>query len=214
LIQSLWSFCWASIQSERRRSFATLSGKTFPVPALAQSQRPTGGSARTTLTPRDACLADAVHFMCSYCSFNSVMWGPDDRIIPGNALAVDEDMPFSSLTKFGTEFLNKFQASMCNASVLRESADLYTCPPVPRMAWHSHRQRCLLFLLCYGVAEKIFFVDTPGVLSGEKQKLGRAYEFVKVTEWFAQVGVFARRIAVDPCAHSSAALSLSSLSAR
>lgn len=84
--------------------------------------------------------------------FNSVMWGPDDRIIPGNALAVDEDMPFSSLTKFGTEFLNKFQASMCNASVL----------------------------------QKIFFVDTPGVLSGEKQKLGRAYEFVKVTEWFAQ----------------------------
>ena len=84
--------------------------------------------------------------------FNAVMGGPEDRIVPGNALAVDQSMPFSSLTKFGTEFLNKFQASMCNSPVL----------------------------------EKLYFVDTPGVLSGEKQKLGRSYDFVKVTEWFAQ----------------------------
>ena len=84
--------------------------------------------------------------------FNAVMGGPEDRIVPGNALAVDQAMPFSSLTKFGTEFLNKFQASMCNSPVL----------------------------------EKLYFVDTPGVLSGEKQKLGRSYDFVKVTEWFAQ----------------------------
>lgn len=84
--------------------------------------------------------------------FNAVMHGAEDRIIPGNALAVDPSMPFSSLTMFGTEFLNKFQSSTCNSPVL----------------------------------EKVFFVDTPGVLSGEKQKLGRAYDFVKVTEWFAQ----------------------------
>jgi len=83
--------------------------------------------------------------------FNAVMYGSEDRIIPGNALAVDQDMPFSSLTRFGTEFLNKFQASLCNSPVL----------------------------------EKLFFIDSPGVLSGEKQKLGRAYDFVKVTEWFA-----------------------------
>ena len=50
--------------------------------------------------------------------FNAVMWGPEDRVIPGNALAVDQDMPFSSLTKFGTSFLEKFQASLCNSSVL------------------------------------------------------------------------------------------------
>lgn len=84
--------------------------------------------------------------------FNAVMWANDDRIVPGNALAVDRDMPFSSLTRFGTEFLNKFQASMCPSPVL----------------------------------EKVYFVDSPGVLSGEKQKLGRAYDFVQVTEWFAQ----------------------------
>lgn len=50
--------------------------------------------------------------------FNAVMWGPEDRVIPGNALAVDQDMPFSSLTKFGTSFLEKFQASLCASSVL------------------------------------------------------------------------------------------------
>jgi GTP-binding protein EngB required for normal cell division len=84
--------------------------------------------------------------------FNAVMSASDDRIVPGNALAVDKDMPFSSLTRFGTEFLNKFQASMCPSPVL----------------------------------DKVYFVDSPGVLSGEKQKLGRAYDFVQVTEWFAQ----------------------------
>ena len=33
--------------------------------------------------------------------------------------------------------------------------------------------------------EHITFVDTPGVLSGEKQRTQRAYEFTSVTSWFA-----------------------------
>lgn len=79
--------------------------------------------------------------------FNIVMSGPEDRIIPGNALAVDASMPFTSLQRFGTEFLNKLQASLCKSPTL----------------------------------DKVSFVDTPGVLSGEKQKLGRAYDFVKAS---------------------------------
>lgn len=33
--------------------------------------------------------------------------------------------------------------------------------------------------------EHITFVDTPGVLSGEKQRTQRSYEFTGVTSWFA-----------------------------
>ena len=33
--------------------------------------------------------------------------------------------------------------------------------------------------------EHVAFVDTPGVLSGEKQRTQRAYDFTGVTSWFA-----------------------------
>ena len=34
--------------------------------------------------------------------------------------------------------------------------------------------------------DKVTFIDTPGVLSGEKQRIGRSYDFVSVCEWFAE----------------------------
>jgi hypothetical protein len=42
--------------------------------------------------------------------FVAVMYGKDERTIPGNALAADASRPFTALTKFGMAFLNKCQS--------------------------------------------------------------------------------------------------------
>lgn len=83
--------------------------------------------------------------------FVVVMNGTDERSIPGNTVAVQGDMPFNGLTRFGTSFLAKFEVSQM---------------PHPLL-------------------EHVSFVDTPGVLSGEKQRTQRSYDFTGVTEWFA-----------------------------
>jgi len=83
--------------------------------------------------------------------FVAVMHNSDSLIIPGNALVARKDMPFTALSKYGNDFLNKFQASLIDNPLLDE----------------------------------LTFIDTPGVLSGEKQRIGRSYNFIEVVEWFA-----------------------------
>jgi len=84
--------------------------------------------------------------------FVAVMGGKEEMIIPGNALVVQSGTQFRALSKFGNDFLNKFQASVTPSPVL----------------------------------EDLVLIDSPGVLSGEKQRIGRSYDFTGVIEWFAQ----------------------------
>ncbi len=73
------------------------------------------------------------------------------RLVKGNTLTVTPNLPFSSLSQFGSAFLNHFVGSSCGAPLLR----------------------------------RITFIDTPGVLSGEKQRINRTYDFAQVAKWFA-----------------------------
>ncbi|KAL3796065.1 hypothetical protein ACHAW5_007848 [Stephanodiscus triporus] len=73
------------------------------------------------------------------------------RLVKGNTLTVTPNLPFSSLSQFGSAFLNHFVGSSSGAPLLR----------------------------------RITFIDTPGVLSGEKQRINRTYDFGQVAKWFA-----------------------------
>ena len=83
--------------------------------------------------------------------FCAIMHSNQEKIIPGQAAAMDITRPFRALQRFGSGFLNKFEVVMCPSPIL----------------------------------ESIYFIDTPGVLSGEKQRIGRSYQFPQVIEWFA-----------------------------
>jgi predicted GTPase len=41
-------------------------------------------------------------------------------------------------------------------------------------------------LSCSQLLDHVTFIDTPGVLSGEKQRTMRSYDFTGVVQWFAQ----------------------------
>jgi EH domain-containing protein 1 len=83
--------------------------------------------------------------------FVAVMHGDEERVVPGNALSVQDGSPYRGLNRFGVAFLNKFEAA---------------CVPCP-------------------VLQNMTLVDTPGILSGEKQRLSRGYSFEEVAFWFA-----------------------------
>ncbi|CAM9103050.1 unnamed protein product, partial [Ectocarpus fasciculatus] len=84
--------------------------------------------------------------------FIAVVHGQSGKVIKGNSLTAVGDLPFAGMSTFGSSFLNKFEAAVVNAPLLRN----------------------------------LSIVDTPGVLSGEKQRISRGYDFSKVCRWFAE----------------------------
>ncbi|CEG72115.1 hypothetical protein RMATCC62417_07727 [Rhizopus microsporus] len=61
--------------------------------------------------------------------FLAVMNGGEDRIIPGNAAAVNQDLPFRGLNHFGQAFLSRFQVSETPSPVL-ENMTLIDTPGI------------------------------------------------------------------------------------
>ncbi|KAL1915302.1 uncharacterized protein VTP21DRAFT_6760 [Calcarisporiella thermophila] len=51
--------------------------------------------------------------------FVAVMHGSEERIIPGNAAAVDTELPFRALNRFGQQFLSRFQVSQSPVQALQ-----------------------------------------------------------------------------------------------
>ena len=68
----------------------------------------------------------------------AIMHGPNEKVAPGNALALDPTQQFGALQSFGNAFLIRFEASFLPSPVL---------------------------------------IDTPRILSGEKQRLHRGYSY-------------------------------------
>ena len=51
--------------------------------------------------------------------FLAVLHGPEDKIIPGHALAVHPALPFTALNKFGSAFLNRLQGAQTTAELAK-----------------------------------------------------------------------------------------------
>ena len=85
-------------------------------------------------------------------TFSAIMYGEDERLVPGNALTIAPGSPFGGLTHFGNGFLTRFNGSVVKADILKN----------------------------------ITLIGTPGVLSGQKQTMGRGYSYEKIVKWFAE----------------------------
>lgn len=106
--------------------------------------------------------------------------GPDERSIPGNTIAVQADMPYHGLSTFGASFLSKFECSQMPHPVV-----IWSLTFALRYFYRRWNLRYNYGPLFVKLLQHITFVDTPGVLSGEKQRTQRSYDFTGVTSWFA-----------------------------
>lgn len=83
--------------------------------------------------------------------FTSVLWGPNDKIVPGAALCSQQDRPFTGLSPYGNNFLSRLEGVELDSPIL-----------------------------C-----NVTLVDTPGILSGQKQR-NRNYDYESVMKWFGE----------------------------
>ena len=61
--------------------------------------------------------------------FVAVSHSTTEKVVPGNALVVNADSPYRAFSKFGVDFLNKFEGSFCESKFL-ESVTLIDTPGI------------------------------------------------------------------------------------
>lgn len=82
----------------------------------------------------------------------AVMHGNQERVIPGNAVAVDAEKPFHALNRYGAAFLSKFEAAELPAPLLQYISYLSLVESLLILADISHNvtiEVSSIHLVCY-----------------------------------------------------------------
>ena len=51
--------------------------------------------------------------------FTALLWGPNDKIVPGAALCSQTDLPFNGLSPYGNNFLSRLEGVEADSPILR-----------------------------------------------------------------------------------------------
>ncbi len=51
--------------------------------------------------------------------FTALLWGPNDKIVPGAALCSQADLPFNGLSPYGNNFLSRLEGVEADSPILR-----------------------------------------------------------------------------------------------
>ena len=86
------------------------------------------------------------------------------------------ELPFAGLSSFGSAFLDHFEGSVVNNNLDDNNVKKET----------NGNDDSKYSPTAKDLVKHVTIVDTPGVLSGEKnQRLSRRYDFAQVAKWFA-----------------------------
>jgi GTPase SAR1 family protein len=119
--------------------------------------------------------------------FYAIMHGEEDRIIPGNALAVTPGTPFNGLQKFGNNFLTRFEGSQVTDSDVLKRLTIIDTVSTQQLSFFSCRflleeklktEPTPPFMFSLGIHFKAWNNDREKADRGKKLQLCRSTSLV------------------------------------